>query len=167
MTIEWNELLLTLGEIAIAITGFAGIVGAFSARGRGRDSPVFLQLRWMLDYSLLALFCALLPYLVFSIEVPEPLGWRIVSGTALAGVLSYSFTARTTLREMASLGRTRAHLAFLAGDCGIFVLAVLNVSGLLFEPQALPHVIAVIFNLAGASFGFVRLVTMVWSENEP
>ena len=50
--IEWNELLLTLGEIAIAITGFAGIVGVFSAGGgRDRNSTVFLQLRWMLDYS--------------------------------------------------------------------------------------------------------------------
>ena len=169
MTIEWNELLLTLGEIAIAITGFAGIIGAFSARGgRGRGSLVFLQLRWMLDYSLLALFCALLPYLVFSIEVSEPLGWRIVSGTALAGALSYNFILRTMLREMAAgLGLTRANLAFFAGDLGIFVLAVLNVSGLLFEPQALPHVISVFWNLAGASFGFVRLVTMVWSDDEP
>jgi hypothetical protein len=71
------------------------------------------------------------------------------------------------LREMAAgLGRSRAGVTFTIGDLGVFVLTVLNVSGLLFEPQALPHVIGVFFNLAGASFGFVRLVTMVWSDDE-
>ena len=168
MLIEWNELLLTLGEIAIAITGFAGIVGVFSAgAGRDRHSAVFLQLRWMLDYSLLALFGALLPYLVFSFDLSEPLGWRIVSGTSLAVALTYGFVQGTLLREMAAgLGKSPAGLTFGIGDLAIGLLAILNVSGLLFEPQALPHVASVFYNLGGASFGFVRLVTTVWSNDE-
>ena len=121
----------------------------------------------MLDYSLVALFGALLPYLVFSIEVSEPLGWRIVSGTSLAVSLTYGFVQGTFLREMAAgLGRSPAGLTFGIGDLAIGLLAILNVSGLLFEPQALPHVASVFYNLGGASFGFVRLVTMVWSNDE-
>jgi hypothetical protein len=166
--IEWNELLLTLGEIAIAITGFAGIVGAFSAgAGRDRNSAVFLQLRWMLDYSLLALLAALLPYLVFSFELPEPLGWRIVSGTMVAAVSAYNLIQRTLLRDMArKLLKSPTGIAFTVGDLAIGVLTLLNLSGFLFEPQALPHVAAVFYNIAGASFGFVGLVTMVWSDHE-
>jgi hypothetical protein len=168
LLIEWNELLLTLGEIAIAITGFAGIVGVFSAgAGRDRHSAVFLQLRWMLDYSLLALFGALLPYLVFSFELSEPLGWRIVSGTTFAVASAYHLIQRTLLRDMASkLLKSPTGLAFAFGDLAIGVLILLNLSGFLFEPQALPHVVAVFYNIAGASFGFVLLVTMVWSNDE-
>jgi hypothetical protein len=166
--IEWNELLLTLGEIAIAITGFAGIVGVFSAvAGRDRDSTVFLQLRWMLDYSLLALFAALLPYLVFSFELSEPLGWRIVSGTTFAVASVYSVIQRTLLRDMSEkLLKSPTGRAFAVGDLAIGLLVLLNLSGFLFEPQALPHVALVLYNIAGASVGFVMLVTMVWSNHE-
>ena len=65
-----------------------------------------------------------------------------------------------------TLLKTPTGLAFAVGDLAIGLLILLNLSGLLFEPQALPHVGVVFYNIAGASFGFVRLVTMVWFNHE-
>ena len=47
LLIDWRDLLLTLAEVAIAITGFSGIIGVLGARGRmERASAEFFKLRF-------------------------------------------------------------------------------------------------------------------------
>jgi hypothetical protein len=99
-----SELLQIIGEAAVALTGFSGVVAVLGHRGRGEwSSEELLQLRTLVEPGFVALFGSLLPGTVHLAFESEALVWRL-SNAALAllsvagvvGFLARSRSASTT-----------------------------------------------------------------------
>jgi hypothetical protein len=164
LAIDWRDLLLTTAEIAITIAGFSGIIGALGIGGRlERVSAEVLRLRWMLDYSLLALSGSLTPFLVFAADFSESTGWRLCSGVSVAAVIGYSVVNRTFIAHlqsrMGAFGRF-----FLIGDALVVLLLVANTLGLFWSPRAFPYLASILWAVLGAAAGFTRLVAGLWDS---
>ena len=115
----------------------------------------------MLDYSLAALSNAVIPFLVFAAGADGSLGWRISSIVWLAVWIAYSIAATAYLREMYKRSAPLDRF-FHLGDYVVVVLIALNAIGWPFEPGFLPYFIAVLWFIAGAIVGFVRLIALQW-----
>jgi hypothetical protein len=79
--VEENETLRTLAEVAVALTGFTGIVAVLGRRAGGEWTPLeLLRLRMLLETSLAVLFLALLPLLLQALRPSEASLWRVGNG---------------------------------------------------------------------------------------
>lgn len=87
---EHRDTLLTLAEIAVALAGFTGIVGALGRRGADASREIsWLRLRAMLEVSLRNAAFALLPIPFLGVASSETAIWRIASGAYLVVVPAY------------------------------------------------------------------------------
>jgi hypothetical protein len=162
---DWRDTLLTISEIAIAIIGFTGLIGILVRRQRVEMfSEEFFKLRWMLEYGLGTLGCALLPFLVFSFDPSEAAGWRVSSGVAVGVTLTYLLINRREV--LPQVAYSRFSQFFGLGDLVVVLLVLTNALGILFEPTSAPYVTAVYWGLLGATVGFVRLVALVWTPSD-
>ncbi len=163
---DWRDTLLTVAEVAVAITGFSGLIGVFVRRERLRNlSDEFLKLRWMLDYSLATLLASLLPFLVFAADPLEPDAWRLCSAVVLAALAVYVVLNRAIVFRWARQPGLAGGV-FAVGDTAVVVLLLLNALGAAFEPRALPYLAFVFWCLVGSLAGFVQLVSLVWRPTE-
>jgi hypothetical protein len=163
---DWRDTLLTISEIAIAIIGFTGLIGILVRRQRVEVfSEEFFKLRMMLEYGLLTLGGALLPFLVFNFGLSDPTSWRISSGVLVAAGFIYVAVNRgeffVQVREPGVL-----KWIFASGDSIFLLLLLANALGIFFEPSSLPYVSAVYYSLVAATVGFVRLIALVWAPSD-
>ena len=165
---EWRDVLLAIAEIAIAITGFSGLIGILARRERlERSSIEFFRLRWMLEYSLFALGLSLLPFLVFSAGLSDQSSWRLSSGLAFAGFVFYLPANRAFLSDFVKRA-TALERVMAWGDLAFILVLAENALGLPFAPNELAYLGAVYWNLFGAALGFVRLIALTWTRpDEP
>jgi hypothetical protein len=162
---SWNDTLLTLAEIAIAVLGFAGLIGVFARRRKLESfSEEFLKLRWLLDYGLFALVAALVPFLVMASGLSPASGWRVSSAALLAAYLIYAIPHRKMLIESAAMGRFATFT--VVGDLVIVVVLLANATGFPIAAAAFPYLVAAFWYLFGAVAGFVQLVSLVWKDND-
>jgi hypothetical protein len=159
--LDYQNALSTLAEVAIAITGFAGVVAVFGRRSSGHWS-VFERTRLvaLLGCSLAALLFCVLPFVVLSIPVSESSCWRSLS-VLLAGVLTV-FTAQVARVAIPALRVPRSEREvslllsafFLTGDLLAIPLLLANA----FLGVVWPYLAAIIWVLARAAMVFVRMI---------
>ncbi len=83
---DHESTLYTLAQIAVALTGFTGIVAVLGSRNQGTWSPSErLQLRTLVETSLTVLFASFAPILLFMVGNSEPTAWR--AANAILGFL--------------------------------------------------------------------------------
>jgi hypothetical protein len=112
-----HEILQTIGGVAVALTGFSGVVAVLGHRGRGDwSSEEVLQLRTLVEPGLVALFGSLLPGVFQLVSQSEALVWRLSNGAlALLGLASAAaFFARSRSASTTTGQRVLAVLAILA-----------------------------------------------------
>ncbi len=97
------DFLFVTAEIAAAFVGFASVVAVLGQRTT-RDDPSLdaFRLRGMIQYGLLVVFSALLPYLLHSAGLVGAPLWRVAS--ALVSVAGVALLIDGIVR-----GRTNAH----------------------------------------------------------
>ena len=79
---EHEAIVSTVTEVAVALTGFTGVVAVLGHRSQGEWSPAErLQLRTLVETSLTALFASFLPGLLLAAEMSDPVTWRLANGT--------------------------------------------------------------------------------------
>ena len=159
--VDYQNALSTLAEVAIAITGFAGVVAVFGRRSSGHWS-VFEQTRLvvLLGCSLAALLFCVLPFVVLSIPVSESSCWRSLS--VLLAVALTVFTAQVVRVAIEALRVPRSEREvslllsafFLTGDLLAIPLLLANA----FLGVVWPYLAAIIWVLARAAMIFVRMV---------
>jgi hypothetical protein len=160
-------LLLTTAELAVAFAGFSSLVGVFS---RGRDGKIGREvvnpLRVMLDYSLIALFSSLGPFLPMIAGATEVVVWQFSSGLWIAAIVIYIFLNRSWLREIyvdTYLRRgTRRAVQLLDWASAVAMLG--NASGVIWAPSFLVYYAVLLWFLGGAAIGFVQVVASTWRE---
>src|SRR5215831_4095097 len=71
-----SGLLSTIGEIAVALVGFSGVVAVLGQRGRGDwSSEELLQLRTLVEPGLVAVFGSLLPGIAHLAFESDAIAW--------------------------------------------------------------------------------------------
>jgi len=81
-----EEFLMGIAAIAIALVGFSGVVISLGRRGSGRWSPSeLLQLRTLVEPSIITLFGALAPSIIAVATEDEEAIWRFANGLLFIG----------------------------------------------------------------------------------
>jgi hypothetical protein len=149
------DTLQTIAEVAVALTGFSGVVVVLGTRGGSSWSKEDLvRLRTLVEPSLLALFGSFLPATIQLAGSSGPLTWRLSTGIlGMLGLVTLIAFAR------------RSHL--IDTTVGQRVLMVISIIGLgaLFLASAgvlvlyeLIFVLGLIFALIVAAYNFLLLL---------
>jgi hypothetical protein len=113
--VEGTEQLLTIAEIGATFAGFTGVIGVLG-RTPGNAVPAVTRARFwlMIEFSIAAIFFALIPFAVFNFTEPsEGAVWTISSAIMAAFVVAHMFlggrwsTLDVAVGVVASLGAAR------------------------------------------------------------
>ena len=119
----------------------------------------------MLDYSISVFLAALFPFLPDLAGASARTTWVISSGAFAVGNILYFVFSRAFLRDVWSSPETTRLVNVMLAIDGVMVLALLvNASGLFFEPSLAIYFAALYWFLAGATIGFVNLVSQTWHD---
>jgi len=157
--VHWESALASAIEVAIAISGFSGIVAAVGHRSTGSWTPDDqLRLRVLLTASGIAGAFAFAPFILLDTQAEVGPIWRVGSGVMAAWLVAIPFYRR---RQAAQRGATLdAPLPILVG------LYVPTIGVLLFNTAVLgapwPYVLGVVMQLFVAFTTFVRLLLDSW-----
>ena len=152
-----QEILQTISQVAAALAGFSGVVAAIGHRGsRTWSSEEILQLRTLVEPSLVALFGSFLPGALHLAFDSEPLVWRLSNAAlGLLGVVAgAAFVARSRFAS-ATIGQR-----VLLVPVGLAVVALLLAAGGVLRHYELIFVIALILALAVAAYNFLLLLVI-------
>lgn len=128
-----TDTLLSLAELAVAITGFAAIVVVFRRRESGRWERFGANsFNGMLFHSMTALVFCLLPVALEALELRSTTLWRIVAGMLGGVLLGHAPVVAVVLSKGRSLAARALVLAAELPQAGI----LLAVAAGAFAPQA-------------------------------
>jgi hypothetical protein len=153
--VTYDELLPLFAEVAIAITGFSGVVSVF---GQNKDSwsPAdIIRLISLLTASLSAFIFCLVALTLSASGVSEELIWRIVSALVAAERLSWLLRFSRGRAAFVARGTIVFFYLFSVGNIAAMLLSAANA---LFVASLWPFVAAVVWYLSESSWVFVRLV---------
>ncbi len=110
----YENFLLTLSEISIAVAGFSGVVGVFGV-DRSSDSSAINWHRVRNLGELGVLIAGLCLFPLFLVEAGLPFPWRIASGVFVASWLVINLTAARRLVRLAVSGRYQRDAVYYIG----------------------------------------------------
>lgn len=150
-----QEILQTISEAAVALAGFSGVVAVLGHRGRGKWSRAeVLQLRTLVEPSLIALFGSLLPGTIGLALQSEPLTWRLSNGAL--GLLGIGGVAAFIVRSRFADTTTGQRVLLVL--TGLAIGAHLLTAGGLLRQYELFFVLGLIVALAVAAYNFLLLL---------
>lgn len=155
--------LLGIGSIAIAISGFSGVVAAFSGRADGKWMPAErFRITNMLVLSLGACLLSSVPLTEELLRIPDQITWMIASLSLFAFCSFYCVRTIILLRRP-SLNRRGVlvewvRVVYFACLGLAIILQALNVAGVLVERGPGPFIAGLVLMLIPAGLMFVFLV---------
>ncbi len=156
-----SDQLLLVVEVAVALAGFAGVVGSFQY-GSGAKIPRgdVLGLELMIVLSLMTAVCAILPVALFNFGVGETTIWSISSSVAVVAYAIYGFNIKRKFRRMVVSNRvSRILFEFFFVAAYLTVLANLaNVLDVGFHREYGPYFVGLVMPNCLSAYMFVRLV---------
>ena len=151
------EILQTISQVAAALAGFSGVVAALGHRGsRAWTSEEILQLRTLVEPSLVALFGSFLPGTLHLAFDSEPLVWRL--SNAVLGLLGVAGAAAFVARSRFATA-TAGQRVFLV-LVGLTVAALLLAGAGILRQYELIFVVGLILALAVAAYNFLLLLVI-------
>jgi hypothetical protein len=164
-------MLMGIASVAIAISGFSGVVAVFAGRADGKWSPAErFRTRNMLILSLVACLMSFVPLTEELFQIPERVLWMSASFLLFVFCAAYmaytiSMLRRPALRRRGALVMWVRVVYFIClGLAAIF--QALNVAGVLVERGPAPYVSGLVFVLipAGLQFAFLVLKSLTSTE---
>ena len=155
-----RDLIFILAEVAVAVTGFAGIAAAI---GKPSTEIARWHVRQVVDAGVWTVVLSLLPAFVDLFGLSEPVVWRTSSGIVVLVIASYYALNRASLKIPfdSFLVRLVAGLDFLA-----LVLCAANAFGLLgayYEPG---YMVVLYLFLSQALVYFYLSIQGLWTRAE-
>jgi hypothetical protein len=161
--LQHHDLLMTIAQVSATFAGFSGVIGVFRrANSLSELETGALQVRAVVELSVLATGFALIPFIPDGFGVSETLTWRLCSAVAAVALLGGAAGAMRRLRMSTGKGPT-AQDPLLAGVALTLVgtsqiVLWLNAFGATSGAAATFYVSALLLTLAHAAFIFVRLL---------
>jgi hypothetical protein len=159
---EPGEALSTAAQIAVALAGFAGVVGAFRSGSLHEWSPLDKHRLWLLlSNALIPLFACLFGILLLTIKpTPVPI-WRWCSGFSLLLMISFGLLSQqrglgpTTIRDMG----VYRYLYYMFGILSVLV-GLLQIYNALVPGVFWLFYASIIFSLALGTVQFARMILL-------
>ncbi|HXW09672.1 MAG TPA: hypothetical protein VD737_03600 [Steroidobacteraceae bacterium] len=155
---DGDNYLYALVEAGVALAGFSAIAIALESRGvqqsETRQKAVIARL---VERSLMASLFALLPTLLFGLDISERIVWLIASGS-LAGYGAFRLvqtlrTHKETMVQMRVGGATRFVLGLVA--VAVIIIQVLNAIGFVLSQGQWWYALGVTWLMVTAGYTFV------------
>jgi len=163
--------LLGVGSVATAISGFSGVVAAFSGRADGKWLPAErFRTTNMLVLSLGACLLSFVPLVGELLRVPDQVLWPVAS-SALFAFCSFYFIRTMILLRRPSLSRRGVlvewvRVVYFSCLSLAIMLQILNVGGVWVERGPGPFIAGLVLMLIPAGLMFVFLVLTPLSSVE-
>jgi hypothetical protein len=156
---EGSDILQTLAEVAIALTGFTGIVVALRGRaGESLSGFAFVRFRILLVASLAAVAFALLPFLLHHAGLPSNALWSTCSGVVAVFMVPIAVHDIRANREyadvMPAIDRQIVPLLGLLGSA----LALAQIANVFVLHAFAPYLAAPMWFVGFSAFQFCRLL---------
>jgi hypothetical protein len=161
-----------IAEIAIAFTGFAGIVGAFGRERLKPDHPhAWLGFWTMIEFGLVTLFAALLPSVLYHVGAGSWDVWKLASSAFALFLLAHlAFVTPLFLRARRGIVWPRGlyiiDVSTLVCLLLAFVSQTTNAFGLLFANRVGGFLLGLYLLLLVSGLNFALLVYLIL-EPEP
>jgi hypothetical protein len=164
--VESSDFFLTLGEIAITLSGFASVVVVFNRRERGAWDRVDIErLKGMLGASLNAAFFSMLPVGLHRAGVSEAAVWSVSSFVLSCLMMFIVVVVFGQIRSLPSGSYSRPGSHLMRGSLALVAfLLVLNTFSLGFTGGPAIYILAVALLLVLAGVVFVRMVILPLTE---
>lgn len=165
-----SDVLQTIAEIAIALTGFTGVVAFLGQRARGEWRAVDLfRFNQLLGGSLAALLFSFTPILLFRLGAPEMVLWRASSGLIATYIVGAFLLANRAIRRLPKAERVEiAPMALLIVQvlgAAVLSLQLLSAAGVVYPGRSAPVLIGLVWLLMFSAFQFVRLFRMLHGQS--
>jgi hypothetical protein len=157
--VEGSDILQTLAEVSIALTGFSGIVMALHDRAESQLSALgSVRFRILLAGSLAALLLSLLPFLLYHLDVAAPRIWSTGSVVVVIYMVPIIvWDARTFSRHATELPALERRAGPLIGLLGLSLWLSQLANVFHFRDFGI-YLAAPMWFLAFSAFSFVRLL---------
>jgi hypothetical protein len=150
--------LFTVAEVAIALAGFAALVGVLGRRsGRTKEREVGLRLLFGLEASLLVVAAALLPIVPLSFGLSDELVWR---GSALLYLiadlgLAYMIFRRSRPLEIPAVAQPGMSRAIWTVSASGQILLLVALMGFVPEYSPAVYLTVLYLNLVNSGLAFL------------
>lgn len=153
--------LLTLTQVAIAIAGFAGVIGTFQFKDGERirrGDAVGLGL--IVNTGLMAAFYSTLPLLLSNFGASDEYVWAISSGSGTIIYLTFSIHAGRRLKKFKMYKTMNKVLVFALFFVAFLIIIInwMNVFNIVFKREFGPFYISLIYALGSVCYMFSRLL---------
>ena len=159
---ESSDFFLTLGEIAITLSGFASVVVVFNRRESGTwDRVDIARLKGMLGASLNAAFFSMLPVGLHRAGVSEAGVWSVSSFVLSCMMMFIAVVVFGRINSLPSGSYNRSGFHLMRGSVALVAfLLMLNTFSLGFTGGPAIYILAVALLLVLAGVLFVRMVIL-------
>ncbi len=158
---ENADQLLTFTQVAIAVAGFAGIIGTFQFKeGERIRRGDAVGLAVVVNTGLMSAFYSTLPLLLINFGMDDPTVWAISSAMTclIYAYFSYDIAIRLkNFKTFKSLNKIIIYLLFITGFI-IIVINFLNACNIFFKREFGPFYISLIYSLGLVCYMFSRLL---------
>jgi hypothetical protein len=153
--------LLLIVEVAVALSGFAGIVGSFQNKpGVKLSRGDVLGLELIITLSLITAVCAILPVAISNFGIGDATVWTICSGIGVFAYVVTIFKIKIKFRKLVVANRV-SRIIFQVFFVAAYLTAVanlLNVLDVRFHREYGPYFVALVLPNCVSAYMFVRLV---------
>jgi len=164
-------LLMGIASVAIAISGFSGVVAVFAGRADGKWPPAErFRTRNMLILSLVACLLSFVPLAEELFQIPDQVLWMSASVLLLGFCAAYVVYTVNMLRSpiLRRPGTLVMWVRVVYFICLVLasILQALNIAGVLVERGPAPYVSGLVFVLipAGLQFAFLVLKSLTSTD---
>ena len=158
---ENADQLLTFTQVAIAVAGFAGIIGTFQFKeGERIRRGDAVGLAVVVNTGLMSAFYSTLPLLLINFGVKDSTVWAISSGMTCLIYAYFSLDIAMRLKKFKTFKTVNKILIYLLFIVGFIVIVInfLNSFNIVFKREFGPYYISLIYSLGLVCYMFSRLL---------
>jgi protein-S-isoprenylcysteine O-methyltransferase Ste14 len=153
--------LLVLTQVAIAVAGFAGIVGAFQFKeGEKIKRGDAVGLAIIVNTGLMSAFYSTLPLLLTNLGISDTIVWAICSGFTCIVYTYFNIDFAIRLKNFKSyktINKIMVYSLFIVSFI-IIVINFLNASNIVFKREFGPFYISLVYSIGSVCYMFSRLL---------
>ena len=158
---ENADQLLTFTQVAVAVAGFAGIIGTFQFKeGEKIKRGDVVGLALVVNTGLMSAFYSTLPLLLSNFGISDQVVWAISSGMTCVIYTYFGIDIAIRLKDLKSYKRFNKltiYVLFLVA-LAVIVINALNACNVIFKREFWPYHISLIYSLGLVCYMFSRLL---------